>query len=261
MPACAECRKMIKGNCQAYIEAQTILGRPLPPPPPGACMIPIAENYLKLIKKSMRVLEIGCGSWEVIKNHCNNVGAIYEGIDTKTEYFGKKTIATRLENLQELSFPDNYFDLVIGIQTMEHWPEQNCSLRRGLYQCFRVCKPYGKVLMNVPMHFHGAGLFVLGNSKRVEKIYQYFSSQLHIEKWGFPSDPVPPFIYSPSWIINKKAAYILDIQATKDKKLPSNCRNLIYQGRFEIIRLTQIYGLTYFIYRVLRKSRNLLNIK
>lgn len=246
---------MIDRSCLAYAEAQTILGRPLPPPPPGACMLPIAEDYLHLIRKDMRVLEIGCGSWKIIKNHCHNVGAMYEGIDTKTEYFGKKTIATRLENLQDLSFPDDYFDLVIGIQTMEHWPEQNCSLLWGLYQCFRVCKPHGRVLLNVPMNFHGSGLFIQGNLKKVVKIIKRFSSQVHVEKWGVPSEPLQPFFNSPDWIRNKQPAYIVDIQAVKDKNLPAHCRNLTYQGRLEIIRLTQIYGLSYFFHRLCNKIK------
>src|SRR5450432_2615161 len=115
MPACKDCRKLANGQCQAYEQAQTVLKRTeaLQPPPLGACMLPIVEDYLAYIKPGMRVLDVGCGTWDWIKQHCASVGAHYEGIDVRTEYFGIKTIATRLENLAALSYPDDDFDIVI----------------------------------------------------------------------------------------------------------------------------------------------------
>jgi len=255
MQPCAECRKMIQGSCSASSEARATLGRPVPPPPLGACMIPIAEDYVKMINNGMRVLEIGCGSWSVIKDRCYEVGATYEGIDTRTEYFGNKTIATRLENLAELSFPDNYFDLVIGMQTMEHWPEQKCSLQWGLYQCFRVCKFYGRILMNVPINFHGSRIFMSGNLKKIKKIFLTFSSQVKFEPWGFPSYPLPPLICYPGWVLRKKISFIVDIQAIKDKELSGHYHNSIYQGRWSYIRYAQIYPLSYCFDIILRDFR------
>jgi SAM-dependent methyltransferase len=108
---------LVNKQCSAYTKATEILGREIPPPPLGACMIPIVEDYLSLIEPGMRVLDIGCGSWDLIKKYCQNIGAHYEGIDTEPEYFGQKTAATRIENLADLSFPDEYLDLVIGNQT------------------------------------------------------------------------------------------------------------------------------------------------
>lgn len=99
MPKCSECHMLVENQCFAYFKALETLGRDLPPPPIGACMIPIVENYLLLIKSGMRVLDIGCGSWDLIKSHCEQVGAHYEGVDVQNEYFGKKTVATRIENL------------------------------------------------------------------------------------------------------------------------------------------------------------------
>src|SRR5436190_1895119 len=99
MPACAACRMLQGSDCRAFTIAQQTLGREISPPPIGACMIPIVEGYLAHIQPGMRVLEIGCGTWDWVLRRCQAVGAHYEAIDTAAEYSGKPVIATRIENL------------------------------------------------------------------------------------------------------------------------------------------------------------------
>ena len=118
MPPCARCDMLKANQCSALTRAKETLGRPLPPPPLGACMIPIVESYLSMIEEGTRILDVGCGSWNLIRSHCEKIGAHYEGIDVQPDYFGEKVIATRIENLQELSFPDDHFDVVIGNQIL-----------------------------------------------------------------------------------------------------------------------------------------------
>lgn len=107
MVACVNCSMLSDNFCTAHKIALKELGRQLPPPPLGACMIPIVEEYLNLIQPSMEILDIGCGSWNRIKTYCNQIGAHYEGIDTQSESRGEPTVATRIENLSELSFDNN----------------------------------------------------------------------------------------------------------------------------------------------------------
>lgn len=217
---------LVDGHCLAVTLAQRELKRPLPPPPLGACIIPIVENYLSFIKAGMRVLDIGCGSWGKIKHHCETVGARYEGIDVATEYFGEKSVATRIENLANLSFPDEHFDVVIGNQSMEHWSENGCTLEWGLYQCFRVCKLGGKVLLNVPIHFHGTRVFMLGNISAIESLFTPFSSQTRLVPWGYPSNPLPSLFPWPGYLpLQNKPAYVLDIQSIRDLPLPTGYNN------------------------------------
>lgn len=252
MPKCLECRMLVANECTAYTIAQETLGREPMPPPLGACMIPIVEEYLQFIKKNMRILDVGCGSWTTIKAYCESVGAHYEGIDTATEYFGKKTVATQIENLAELSFPDEYFDLVIGNQTMEHWGEYGCTLNWGLYQCFRVCKQHGRVLMNVPIYYHGTWQFMLGNLEIIKGLFTPFSGQVSFNKWAEQSIPIPSILPYPGyWPLQDKPAYILDIHAVKDRTLPSGYNNHGASSG----RLAQLlnYPLSYSVYRVLRK--------
>lgn len=255
MPGCADCRMLTGSECSAHRIALEVLGRQLPPPPLGACMIPIVEDYTRQITAGMHMLEVGCGSWNALKVHCEKVGAHYEGIDPDSEYFGKETVATRIENLAELSYADETFDRVIGNQTMEHWAEHACSLRWGLYQCFRVCKPNGSVLLNVPFHFHGTKQFMLGRMDTIRELFAPFSSRVTIERWGHPCDPLPECRPRPGvWGLAGRAAYIVDIQAVKDRPLPSGYSNRgASSGRLGMIKNLPW---SYLLYVLLQKVRS-----
>lgn len=252
MPKCLECCMLSDNRCSAYEKAKRILDRPFPPYPLGACVLPIVEDYLKFIKKDMSVLEIGCGSWEIIKNRCEEVGAGYEAIDVQREYYGKRSVATRFENLSNLSFSSERFDIVFGNQTMEHWSLNGCALEWGLFQCFRVCKTGGRVFMNVPIHFHGSWQFMLGKNDVIRNLFSRFSTNVSFNVWGYPSQPVPPvYPFSGYWKLNRKPAYILDIAAIKDIPLPRNCNNLFAAGG----KLAELfnYPFSYNLYRLLHK--------
>lgn len=223
MPGCKSCRRLVDGQCTAHLEALEVLGREISPPPIGGCVVEIVATYLEQIHAGTRVLEVGCGTWDRIAKHCAEVGAHYEGIDPAREYFGKPTIATRIENLAELSYDDEEFDVVIGNQTMEHWAEYGCTIPWGLYQCFRVCKTGGVVRLNVPIHFHGTADFLLGRMERIRAYLAPFSNSVTYEPWGKPTAPLPEFIALPKYrTLHDKPAYHLDICARKDRPLPTS---------------------------------------
>lgn len=254
MTSCAECRMLVENNCASFQQAEKILGRSMPPPPIGGCEIPIVEDYLRLIQSGMQVLDVGCGSWSLIKDYCEKVGAHYEGIDTESEYFGRKSVATRFENLAELSFPDEMFDLVIGNQTMEHWAEYGCTTQWGLYQCFRVCKPGGKVLLNVPIHFHGTSLFLMGRLDQIKELFSPFSNTVTLYSWGEHSAPIPKYFPHPDyWALRNKPAYNLDIHAVKDKPLPLGYSNTGALSGW-IARIAAV-PFSYLLYRLLKLIR------
>jgi ubiquinone/menaquinone biosynthesis C-methylase UbiE len=252
MPTCLECPSLVNGECKAHSYAKKNFGRVIPAPPIGACTVQIVKNYTNQIKKGMRVLEVGCGTWSYLRDYCIEVGAYYEGIDTQSEYYGKKTIATRIENLSNLSYQDNYFDLVIGNQTIEHWAEFGCDTSWGLYQCFRVCKINGMVMLNAPIHFHGVKCFLNGDFKYINKIFSRFSNSVVIEKWGAEHYPLDKFItYKDYSKLNKSHAYIIDIQATKNIETLKHSNNRAYLP----VRLKRWmnYDLYFLIYLLKKK--------
>lgn len=254
MPNCLTCAWRDGTTCRAHEQAKIELRRPLPPPPTGACTIAIVDAYLPTIKAGMSVLEIGCGSWAKVRNRCVDAGAHYEGLDVIEEYFGEKSIATRFENLAALSFPDATFDVIIGNQTMEHWGEHGCTLSWGLYQCFRVLKPSGRLLLNVPIHFHGTKEFLHGRLTQLRALLNRFSKSVTFETWGSPTAPLPPYLPHADYpALADRPAYVLDIHAVRDRPLPHGVNNLLgFDGR-----LAQLvhYSTSFNFYRLRRKLR------
>jgi SAM-dependent methyltransferase len=186
-----------------------------------ACVAAIGNEYSSLIKRDNHILEIGCGTWSPIWEHCRRVGAMWEGIDISPTYYGKPTIATRIESVEELSFPDATFDIVIGNQTMEHWNEFGCRPELGLWQCFRVCKPGGMVWMNVPIHFHGSRIFVEADIPGIETLFRPFAIDIRLFKWGRDRSPMAPVDLLPGYAYRgERTTYVLDIRATRVASLP-----------------------------------------
>lgn len=54
----------------------------------------------------------------------------------------------RNEDIQELTFADNSFDLITSNQVMEHVPDDI----KGFQECFRTLKPGGRLLFTVPLY-------------------------------------------------------------------------------------------------------------
>lgn len=137
---------------------------------------------------------------------------------------------------------------------MEHWAENGCTLKWGIYQCFRVCKSQGKVVMNVPIHFHGTKEFLLGKINYLQKLFAPFSDNVVFQDWGKNSEPIPEFYPHPKyWELHDKPAYVLDIQATKDKEMPDGYSNF-GASRGYLMQLLN-YPFSYNIYRGLSKTK------
>lgn len=240
MPACSDCREFDGTRCLAEARSVEILGERGRPAPLAACPIPIVEDYLHEINSGSTVLEVGCGSWSRVREHCLAVGAHYEGIDSSA---GPGSVATRIENLADLSFPDESFDVVIGTQSMEHWAEYGCSVPWGLYQCFRSCRPGGKVLMNVPIHFHGTTDFMLGRIERLKTVFAMFSTDVTFESWGKQGTSYFPY---PGYLpLRQRPAYVLDMHAVRNRPLPTSVRNTARTG---LVGKLQAKPLSYVAY-------------
>lgn len=156
------------------------------------CVWAIIDEYCSMISEADRVLEIGCGANPFIRDHCFRVGAHWEGVDTEKYYADIPSVATRFESVEDLSFPDEYFDFVIGTQTLEHWAEHGCKPEVGLWQCFRVLKTGGMALFNAPIHFHGSREFVEGDIERIKRLFTDITPVVSLELWARDSSPMPP---------------------------------------------------------------------
>jgi SAM-dependent methyltransferase len=80
--------------------------------------------------------------------------------DQKSKYMPRLSSASRLE------FPDNYFDAIISIETLEHVD----NLAAVTQECVRVLRPGGQLVLTVPNRWypiegHGGRLFGLQFSR------------------------------------------------------------------------------------------------
>ena len=88
MPDCNACAYLAGSTCTALPKEWPVIPVNLV----RACVIAICQEYSRLIATGMRVLEIGCGTWSPIRQHCRQFGSglgveqrklqtIYYGID------------------------------------------------------------------------------------------------------------------------------------------------------------------------------------
>jgi SAM-dependent methyltransferase len=245
MPECAHCRKFDGATCTA----KPAEWPDVPVNRIRACVAAICEEYCELITPEAKVLEIGCGTWSPIREHCSKIGAHWDGIDVSRFYYDTPIIATRIESVEDLSFPTCTFDLVIGNQTLEHWTEFGCRPERGLWQCFRVTKTGGSVLLNVPIHFHGARMFVQGDFDAISKLFEPFSYEVQFISWRRKSHPLPPANLIPQY----QPSYNLDIRAVRNKELPPEPRP--FRNRWRPVREFLDHSLPYLAWKAKEKMR------
>lgn len=108
----------------------------------------------------LRVLEIGCG---------RGAFAVYladRGADLVAADFSPSAVEltakllagrgeARVEDIQSLSFPDDWFDLVISLETLEHVPDPS----RGLAELVRVTRRGGRVIVTTPNYLNFVGVY------------------------------------------------------------------------------------------------------
>jgi len=104
--------------------------------------------------KDIKILDIGCGDGSYIKT-INKIG--YKntyGVDFANEAIGfckeKRVKNIRLHNMENglPFFENNFFDVVVMLDSLEHIKNEN----KILEEINRILKPGGVILINVPAH-------------------------------------------------------------------------------------------------------------
>lgn len=114
-------------------------------------------NTLKLFgdKKYGRVLEVGFGSGILFPELNGRADYIY-GIETHDKIrevekmahlAGVKNCELRQASISNIPYPDNYFDLVFSVSTLEHISE----LEQAVQEIRRVTKPGGEIISSFPV--------------------------------------------------------------------------------------------------------------
>lgn len=131
-----------------------------------------AANFdlLQSLSEGSKVLEIGCGVASYLRNNLPD-GVEWHGIDVYThDTRGRPSIATKLGSVHSIPFENDYFDVVLSNQSIEHWFEYGVTLDQGLTDIGRVLRVGGEARINFPMHLHGHPIFVRGNLSAVKAL-------------------------------------------------------------------------------------------
>jgi SAM-dependent methyltransferase len=119
-----------------------------------------------------RLLEIGCGAYSLYKEMLPTT-VEWEGIDViDFDRKGQRSIATKKASVADIPWPNEWFDIVVANQSVEHWHEYGVDVELGLQEISRVLKTGGKALINFPVHLHGEAMFLLGDFKKIDRRFE-----------------------------------------------------------------------------------------
>jgi 2-polyprenyl-3-methyl-5-hydroxy-6-metoxy-1,4-benzoquinol methylase len=106
----------------------------------------IGQILAKSEGRQLRVLDVGCFPYH-LGAALEELGCDVYGISSSHEPLQSKKIVVCNIETDKFPFKDNYFDLVICTEVMEHLPQ---APARALREMYRVTKPQGHVLITTP---------------------------------------------------------------------------------------------------------------
>lgn len=217
MPSCANCQKFDPTTNTCTVKEGS---------PGRKCVIALLEQKLAPIR-DMVVCEVGPGPFSYAKEILERNNNQWFGVDPKSEsHLGVPSIRTHEGTVSNLPFEANSIDLVVANQSMEHWYEFGTPFRQGLSEVYRVLKPGGRAIINVPIHLHGHRIFVVGDLAKIRRLFtERMWASVEFEEWRRDFKPLEPW---QGWKLarptiaddkipdaNNASTWILDIVATK----------------------------------------------
>jgi SAM-dependent methyltransferase len=182
-------------NCPKFSSARSECTFPFGSPL-RKCVSAAQEAHLhSLTGKSL--LEIGFGKHSIPRRMVMSAGGQWTGIDPFCRSTEKAALGKAgLGHVADIPFADGTFDIVVGIQSFEHWAEplpgnHSSNHEKGLDEVFRVLKPGGSIYFDAPIHLHGHEMFVAGDVGRIRGLFDPARWQdLIIEKWRQNYEPL-----------------------------------------------------------------------
>jgi 2-polyprenyl-3-methyl-5-hydroxy-6-metoxy-1,4-benzoquinol methylase len=166
----------------------------------------VKANIKNVDLKGKKVLEIGCGRGGFSCWLAENANEQFDqliaadfseaAVLKAKEYAQSKglhSIDWQIQDIQNISFPDEYFDIIVSCETIEHVPSPLAAIN----ELYRVMKPGGMLYLTTPNYLGFFGLY---------RIYLRLTGR----KWTEGGQPINQFMLLPrtiSWI--KKAGFIL----------------------------------------------------
>lgn len=165
------------------------------------CAIPFGSLIRKCISAAQEanlhslngknLLEIGFGKHSIPRRLVEDAGGTWTGIEPMLPASQSAALGRGgYGQVAEIPFEDETFDVVAGIQTLEHWEEPlpNSSRTSTYAECFqeihRVLKPGGAIYFDAPINLHGHEMFIVGDFERIRGLLEPARwCDIKIERW------------------------------------------------------------------------------
>ncbi|RZW21266.1 MAG: class I SAM-dependent methyltransferase [Desulfobulbaceae bacterium] len=179
--SCNECPKFIAKDVRCSVP----FGSPV-----RKCASAAQEANLHLLS-GQDLLEIGFGRHSIPRRLVKSAGGTWTGIEPLFPAAKRATMGKAgFGHVADIPFPDCTFDIVVGIQSIEHWDEPLpiVSLKTGhaagLEEVHRVLKPGGSIYFCAPIHLHGHEMFITGDIERIRKLFEPLQwKDIRLELW------------------------------------------------------------------------------
>ena len=165
------------------------------------CVVASVEAHLRGAR-GKQTLELGFGRRSLGRQIVEASGGFWTGLEPDLD--------PRAANISigeagfghagEIPFPDETFDGVFGIQSLEHWeePHPNITTPKTYAEClqevWRVLKPGGSIYFDAPIHLHGHEMFVMGDVPRILGLFDpALWTNVVSERWRFEHEPLPKY--------------------------------------------------------------------
>lgn len=149
----------------------------------NACFREIASNIVRIFQPN-RVLEVGCAIGAIVR-FLNDLGCEAHGAEVSEWCVAHREHPNVvLGGFEKLPFPDDYFDLVFSVHSIEHVPPGSLSL--ALTELHRVC-PKGIQLHFLPLV--GSGPYTGDRQRTITQLradpthYNLYDRDEWFEKW------------------------------------------------------------------------------
>lgn len=189
--ACRQCPKLdrAKGVCSVPYGS-----------PVRKCVVAALECHLHRVK-GMNTLELGSGKRSLAKRVIELSGGTWTGLEPNLDAGSAVAIGRQgFGHAADIAFADETFDLVFGIQSLEHWeePHPNIPVRSTYAAClrevWRVLKPGGTVYLDAPIHLHGHEMFVTGDLPQIRRLFDdRLWSGVTMERWRYDHEPLASY--------------------------------------------------------------------
>lgn len=200
----------------------------------------VRESFAKYIKPGSKVLEIGCGSGNILTFVAKDKNCDCYGIDISPEseriikYFEKNRntkVNFKVGDGFNIPYQDNNFDVVYSEGVIEHFDDS--KIIEMINEHIRVCKVNGIIIISVPNKFNifltiGKKIMGKGYPHYPEKSYTIFELKDLVESCGVKVVGIDGFAWQQGlafWKIIKKSIYILKF--LPDKLLSPKIRSII----------------------------------